>query len=165
MPRTFSSSTAGLSLKRKFAIEPASLPFSISHTPSRVRPVSWSDWGFTERMYQKFVTSSPRSVEAMSDSIVSLPPSRMRPPGNGVGARSAFFAQNRSYHRFSSTPFLTHTTGPAARPASAPPPPKPPPPPPPPPPQGAPGRRGSVGSLFNVTEAGHTFRPTRTPPP
>ena len=43
--------------------------------------------------------------------------------------------------------------------------PPPPPPPNPPPPHGAPGRRGSVGSLFTVMDSWNTFSPTSVPPP
>ena len=48
------------------AIGVAILPFSMRNNPSRVRPVCCKVCGFTPRMYQKWVTSSPRSTPAIN---------------------------------------------------------------------------------------------------
>ena len=47
----------GLSLNRKLLTGWTTLPFSISQTPSRVRPVTVAFSGLTARMYQNRVTS------------------------------------------------------------------------------------------------------------
>src|SRR3954465_10913106 len=62
MPRTLPGATAcGYAwVKRKLRTGVVTSPFSISHTPLRVRPVTTSGRGSNTRVYQKSVTSSPR---------------------------------------------------------------------------------------------------------
>ena len=51
-------------VKRKLRTGAVTSPFSISHTPLRVSPVTTSVRGSSTRVYQKSVTSSPRSTPA-----------------------------------------------------------------------------------------------------
>ena len=68
MASRFFSRFTGLSLNRKLFTGWTILPFSISQTPSRVRPVITRFCGLTERMYQNRVTSRARSVSAIRSS-------------------------------------------------------------------------------------------------
>ena len=71
------------------------LPFSIRNSPSRVSPVTRIVCGSSGRMYQKRVTSTPRSVPAIRSSIVAVPPSMIRLAGPAVGFLPIFSAQKR----------------------------------------------------------------------
>ena len=87
------SAKIGLSFQRMFLTGRVTLPFSIRNRPSRVRPVTSSVCGSSERMYQKRVTRTPRSTPLIRSSIVAVPPSMIRLPGCGVGSLPCFCAQ------------------------------------------------------------------------
>ena len=90
--RLFSANT-GLSFQRMFFTGRVTLPFSIRNSPSRVSPVTSSVCGSSDRMYQKRVTSTPRSTPLIRSSIVAAPPSMIRLPGCGVASLPCFSAQ------------------------------------------------------------------------
>ena len=58
-------------MKRKLRSGVVTSPCSISHTPLRVSPVSASDRGSSTRVYQKSVTSTPRSTPATSSAAAA----------------------------------------------------------------------------------------------
>ena len=73
--RQLASIFAGDSLKRKLFAGWVTAPFSIRNTPSRVRPVTMSSRGSSQRMYQKRVTSKPRlTLLTRSSTLGASPP-------------------------------------------------------------------------------------------
>ena len=88
---------SGESLKRKFLMERAILPFSIRNVPSRVSPVYMSVRASSGRRYHSRVTSTPRVVLAIIDSMVSLPLAMRSDCAPPVAVLPCLLAQNRLY--------------------------------------------------------------------
>src|SRR6185437_9932042 len=116
------SRSTGDSLNRKLLTTPVTSPPSTRYTPSRVSPVSSRDCGSTSRMYQRQVSSSPRSVDLVISSrpgaSASPGPSMSRlSPGSASGS-PIVLAECRVVTNRASTPSRTQSTGSTGSPLS-----------------------------------------------